>query len=456
MRRRTALSHLICASVLLAALIFALPGVGIAHTIPDDVTVQAFIKPQGNRLYLLVRVPADTGTDVVYPERDNGNLDLARVEPTIRTAVKLWLIENIDLYENDKLLRNSRIDQALIALPSDKSFTSYDAALAHLTGPRLPADTQVYWQQTYVDAMIEYPIQSEQSNFSIHPRFNDLALRVITDLQFLLPSGASRTYEFPDDPGLIRFTPSWYQSTAQFFKMGFSRFLTGTDYWVFLLCLAIPFRRFRSLLLLVISFTVAQSIALIASAYHFAPDTLWFPPLIETLLAISIVYLALENIVGKFKLQRRRIVAFGFALVLGYSYSFALARTLQFSGEHKLDAVLSFNAGIELCQLLALALMVLALEVLFRRVVDERMGTMIVSGLVLLTAWRSMLDRAEHLWEYQFIWPTLTTASEAGAMRALMVILILAFLVWLVFEAVGSWLKRRPSDRSTQVPQHRQ
>ena len=50
--------------------------------------------------------------------------------------------------------------------------------------------------------------------------------------------------------------------------------------------------------MVVTAFTVAHSLTLIASAYDLAPDALWFPPLIETLIAISIVYMALENIVG--------------------------------------------------------------------------------------------------------------------------------------------------------------
>ena len=60
----------------------------------------------------------------------------------------------------------------------------------------------------------------------------------------------------------------------------------------------IPFRRLRPLVPIVTAFTVAHSITLIASAFDFAPDALWFPPLIETLIAMSIVYMALENIVG--------------------------------------------------------------------------------------------------------------------------------------------------------------
>ncbi len=455
MPTRVGISRATRAVALVAALIFALPRAGAAHTIPDDIKVQAFVKPEGNRLYLLVRVPADTGTDVIFPEKENGILDLAHAEPVIRGAVIQWLANNIDIYENGTLLRNPRIDQALISLQSDKSFASYPEALAHLNGPRLPDDTQVYWQQTYVDSMLEYPIQSDQSSFSFHPRFNQLALRVVSNLEFLPVSGPTRSYEFIDDPGLIQFEPSWFQSFEQFFRMGFSQYLAVADYAIFLLCLVIPFRNFRALLLLAISFTLAQSIALIASAYHFAPDALWFPPLIDTLIAVGIVYLALENIIGKITLQRRRILAFGFGLALGFSYSFALTPSLQFAVSHPVDAILSFNFGVELCQLLALVLMVLALEALFRRVVEERMGAIIVSGLVLLTAWRSMLDRGERLWQYQFTWPTLTASSEAATMRALMVILILVFLVWLVFGVLGSWLKRHPSDSSASVPQNR-
>ena len=60
----------------------------------------------------------------------------------------------------------------------------------------------------------------------------------------------------------------------------------------------IPFRRLRPLVVVVTAFTVAHSITLIASAFDIAPDALWFPPLIETLIAASIVYMAIENITG--------------------------------------------------------------------------------------------------------------------------------------------------------------
>ena len=81
-----------------------------------------------------------------------------------------------------------------------------------------------------------------------------------------------------------------------------------------------------------------------------SPDALWFPPLIEMLIAMSIVYMALENIVGS-NMQRRWMITFVFGLVHGFGFSFALRETLQFAGPHLLTALLAFNVGVELGQL---------------------------------------------------------------------------------------------------------
>ncbi|MCC7153493.1 MAG: HupE/UreJ family protein [Bryobacterales bacterium] len=67
---------------------------------------------------------------------------------------------------------------------------------------------------------------------------------------------------------------------------------------LFIMCLVIPFRRITALAGIVTSFTAAHSITLISAAYGLGPEALWFPPLIETLIAASIVWMALENNAG--------------------------------------------------------------------------------------------------------------------------------------------------------------
>jgi hypothetical protein len=220
-----------------------------------------------------------------------------------------------------------------------------------------------------------------------------------------------------------------FQVFGSFVRLGFRHILEGADHLLFLFCLIIPFRRFQELVLLVTSFTLAHSVTLIGSAYGVAPDSLWFPPLVETLIATSIVYMALENIVGG-KVRRRWLITFGFGLVHGFGFSFALRETLQFAGSHLLTSLLAFNLGVELGQLLVLACLLPLLSLLFRYAVAERTGTVILSALVAHTGWHWMLDRGSRL--SQFDWPELDAPFLLSAMRWAMLLVVATGLVWLV------------------------
>jgi hypothetical protein len=417
-----------------------------AHDIPNDATVQMFFKPAGNHLNILVRVPLKTMRDMEFPERGKGYMDFDRVDQTLREAATLWVSDFIDVYEGTERLPKPRIVETRLSLESDPSFASYEQALGHFNGPKLSNGTTVFWDQLMLDVLFEYPIQSDESRFSIHPGLDRLAARVVIALRFLPPGGIVRAFEFLGDPGIVHLDPRWFQAAGQFVKLGFHHILDGTDHLLFLFCLVIPFRRFRALIPVVTAFTVAHSITLIASAYNLAPDALWFPPLIETLIAMSIVYMALENIVGGATVQRRWMITFGFGLVHGFGFSFALRQTMQFAGSHLLASLLSFNVGVELGQLLVLALLIPALEILFRYVVAERMGTIILSAIVAHTAWHWMIDRYQVLRQYQIRWPGLEAAPLAKELRLLMLIVIAAGLVWLVFGLLWPRIVRVKED----------
>jgi hypothetical protein len=408
-----------------------------AHDIPNDVTVQTFLKPSGQHMELLMRVPLKAMRDVVFPEKGPGYLDLEKADPMLPGAATLWLSDFIDLYESDlhggeAKLSKPQVIATRISLESDKSFADFDAARAHVTGPKLAPETNVAWNQTYLDVLFQYPIRSDRSLFSIHARLQDLGLRVITTLRFIQPNGTIRAFEFEGNPGLMRLDPRWYQAAARFVESGFLHILDGTDHLLFLFCLVIPFRKLRALIPIVTSFTVAHSITLIASAYDLAPDALWFPPLIETLIAASIVYMALENIVGTANVHRRWIITFGFGLVHGFGFSFALRQTLQFGGSHMLTSLLAFNVGVELGQLLVLILLIPLLDGLFRYGVAERMGTIILSALVAHTAWHWMIDRGGQLQKFPLQWPDFTPAFFVSLMRWAMAGVFIAGLLWLL------------------------
>jgi HupE / UreJ protein len=411
-----------------AAALLLIPAAVTAHDIPASVVVQAFVRPQGDRLRVLVRVPLGAMRDVVFPLRGDGLLDLPRAGQTLRNAALLWLARDLTVYEENRSLSSPALAAIRVSLPSDRSFVTFETALASVTGPPLPPDTTLFWNQALLDVLFEYPIQSDRSTFSIRPSLARLGVRVVTVLRYQPPAGAERAFELTGDPGLVRMDPSWFQAAWRFVQLGFAHILDGTDHLLFLACLVIPFRRFRSLVLIVTAFTIAHSITLIASAFDLAPGGLWFPPLVETLIAVSILYMALENIVGVMSVQRRWVLAFAFGLVHGFGFSFALRETLQFAGSHLVTSLLSFNVGVELGQLLVLAVLVPALQLLFRYVVAERMGTIILSAFVAHTAWHWTTERWAVL--RQFAWPALTVSDMGAAVRWLMALVALAAVIW--------------------------
>jgi hypothetical protein len=414
-----------------------------AHEIPSRVTVLAFVKPEAGHLRVLLRVPLESMRDVDFPLRGPGYLDIERSEPLLRQAARVWLAGSLSLYEEDHQLSDARIIAARISLPSDRSFASYDSALAHIT--RAPSDTTtaLFWKQALLDVTIEYPIFSPASRFSIDPALARLGVRTTTVLRFVPPNGAERAYEYVGDPGLVRLDPRWHQAALRFVSLGLHHILDGIDHLLFVFCLVIPFRRFRPLVAVVTSFTAAHCLTLAASVLGLAPNALWFPPLIEVLIAISIVYMALENIVGP-KLERRWVVAFGFGLVHGFGFSFALRESLQFAGAHLATSLLAFNVGVEIGQLLVLAIAIPALALLFKYVVAERMGTIILSALVAHTAWHWMLDRWAVLEQYKFQWPAIDTSFIISMMRLVMLLLIVTGLGWVLSAGMRRLAGRAP------------
>lgn len=434
----------------LAVVFFLLATAGsrlVAHEVPNEVTVQAFVHPQGQTLTLVMRAPLKSMRDIDIPTAANGFLDFSRIDKALNDAAVIWIRDFIEVYENGQRLSTPRITATRASLPGDRSFETYEQAMAYITtGPRLGQETQIYWEQGLMDVVFEYPIGSEQSDFAIRPGLTRLGLRVNVVLQFLQPGKPERVFDVHADTGIIHLDPRWHQAFYRFAREGFFHILDGTDHLLFLLCLVIPFRQLRPLAVVVTAFTVAHSVTLMASAYGWAPDGLWFPPLIETLIAISVVYMAFENIVGA-KLERRWMVTFGFGLVHGFGFSFLLRERLQFAGDHLVSSLLAFNVGVELGQLFVLIIAVPLLSLIFRFVVAERIGTILMSALVAHTAWHWATERGSVLLGYN--WPQFGLADLSAFLRLATVIVGAAFVMWLLSLWMGKPPSNQPSTAST-------
>ena len=402
-----------------------------AHDIPDEIVLYGFIKPEGDRLHFLVRVPlVMLGTGL--PKRGPGYIDLPLPEERLQ-AVAAAAAREMVVHEDGVALTPRRA-VGRISDPSDKSFESYAKALAAIAGPKLADSINVFWNQGYFDAHLEYPIRSERAGFSFDMQVAPgLRGRLKLVLTYLPPEAAARVFVLPGGAGHVMLDPRWHQAAATFVASGFRHILEGVDHLLFLLCLVLPFRRIGWPLVAVItSFTVAHSITLIAAARGMVPSGAWFGPLVEVLIAASILYMALENIVRP-NLRWRWLVTGLFGLVHGFGFSFLLQEQLQLASSHLLLSLLAFNIGIELGQLVFIGVAIPLLYLLTEKLrLDARLTAIVISAFVAHSAWHWLAERYEEL--AKLPWPQLDAAAAAVW---IVLAAALAVLVWTVLGRVA-------------------
>jgi hypothetical protein len=142
----------------------------------------------------------------------------------------------------------------------------------------------------------------------------------------------------------------WLAQVARFVRLGLEHIFTGADHLAFVLGLLLLGGSLWRVIGVVSSFTLAHSVtlALASLAWVRLPASL-----VEPLIAASIVWIAVENLValrrGATREDRRPLLAFLFGLVHGFGFAGALA-PLHLSAGGLATALLSFNAGVELGQ----------------------------------------------------------------------------------------------------------
>jgi hypothetical protein len=421
----------------LALLLLSIQALVRAHDVPDEILIQTYLTPSATQLQVLLRMPLLAVTDTNLPKDGTGFLAMPYLDPALRDAAN-QIAAGVVFLESDERLSQFEMANARISLPSDKSFDSYDAAVSHVRGPKLPDSTQLYYNQGYLDLELRYPIQSPDDAFGVQMLMGKgLANRTVTLVTFVRPDGASRVFRLLDQTGIVRLDPTWSQASWVFLTTGFFRFLDGLDHLLFIIVLALPYRRVRDLVVAVASFALAHTLTLTLASIGFMPSGAWFSTLIGALIAFSIVYVAIEDAIGV-NLRRRWMVAFGFGLVHGFGFAFALRDALQFAGGHPIAALLSFNIGLELGQIIILSIVVPAFGLLFTQVVTERAGVIVVSVLAGHTAWHWMADRFATLQLMDV--PALDLALAAAVVRWLLMLTIAGGGLWFL----AGLLRKKP------------
>ncbi len=173
---------------------------------------------------------------------------------------------------------------------------------------------------------------------------------------------------------------SEFISTAvQFIWQGMLHIWEGLDHLAFLLCLLVVSYRMRELLMVVTAFTVGHSITLILSAM----GMLQLPvKLVETSIAASISFVALENLLKRDSFPKNRALVAGlFGFIHGFGFAFSL-RELNLPSKYFITSLFSFNIGVEIGQILIIILTYPLLKILMKGS-KYRLFLDVVNGAVL-------------------------------------------------------------------------
>jgi hydrogenase/urease accessory protein HupE len=163
----------------------------------------------------------------------------------------------------------------------------------------------------------------------------------------------------------------------RYFALGFTHIAPkGLDHILFVIGLFLLSTRRAQLLAQVTAFTLAHSITLGLSLYGIFSIP---ARIVEPLIALSVAYVGIENLMTSTLHPWRIAIVFGFGLLHGLGFAEALA-SLHLSRPEMLSALISFNAGVEGGQLAVIAIAALAMSATVRIRVGWRRPVVAVSS----------------------------------------------------------------------------
>ncbi|MBO9449541.1 HupE/UreJ family protein [Tropicibacter sp. R16_0] len=156
---------------------------------------------------------------------------------------------------------------------------------------------------------------------------------------------------------------SGWEAFVAYVPVGFDHILPrGTDHILFVLGLFFLSARLRPLLWQVTAFTLAHTVTLALGTLEVITIS---PAIVEPLIALSIVFVAVENVFTRALNPWRPLVVFGFGLLHGLGFASVLGE-FGLPQDQLFAALLGFNVGVELGQLAVIAVAFLTVGLWFR------------------------------------------------------------------------------------------
>jgi hypothetical protein len=211
---------------------------------------------------------------------------------------------------------------------------------------------------------IDFTCESSHGRLEIAEDWSALLGEHYQTLGNLRTGGGERqvTFEAPSRTVALDIDRPVATGWLDFIKLGIEHIITGYDHLLFLVALLATAQGVWSVVRIVTAFTLAHSVTLSVATLGIVttPDRI-----IEPLIAATIVWVALENLLVSEPDRRRWIWSFVFGLVHGFGFASALGE-LGLKGAAIVHALVGFNVGVEIGQLFFASLFLPALMLLKR------------------------------------------------------------------------------------------
>ncbi|WP_460525899.1 HupE/UreJ family protein [Flindersiella endophytica] len=287
----------------------------------------------------------------------------------------------IELRVEQQLLANAAGRGRLESYLTERVTVSLDGIVCE------PALTRTGVEQrqevVYATSVLDYACPGEGSG-SYLVRYDlftetDAVVDEYTNLADYELGGRSGTYVFDSaHRELEAGRTGFLQAGLRFLTMGVEHIVGGIDHVLFVIVLLLGAKTFRGVVKVATAFTLAHSVTLALGVLGWVNVP---AQIVEPLIALSIAYVAVENILGG-ESRHRLAVVFGFGLLHGLGFAGTLSFTDDLS-PRLLGSLLSFNLGIEVGQAIVIVL-VFPLLLLLRRLSWSAAVHLAATGLAAL------------------------------------------------------------------------
>ncbi|WP_201007385.1 HupE/UreJ family protein [Paenibacillus glycanilyticus] len=227
-----------------------------------------------------------------------------------------------------------------------------------LEGSLLTLEATVARDQPYAEAILRFDLSGKPEHFVLdyQPIYDDVDqwhMNYVT-LDLKQDGSDKQSYVLNFDKREVELGKiSLLRAVKQFFILGIEHLITGYDHILFVLSLLIGARSMKQILGVVTAFTAAHTVTLLLAGF----GVIHLPgKLVESVIALSIIYVALNSILNKNASKHNLFLAFGFGLIHGCGFAATLSE-MRLDGGQMAASLLTFNVGIEFGQLMIVLLL---------------------------------------------------------------------------------------------------